>query len=79
MKPHIEFFQTGEFRVYVENVQLRNEIKKLEGVRPLGKYWHPNGIKGWDFIFPSKHHSKVTKLLKIAEKEALKVGELQNA
>ena len=69
MEQHIWFFQQGTYKVYIEDIRLKNKFDWLKGFNRGGTYCNKEGKQGWDYTFSAGSYDKVARLLKLPLKK----------
>ena len=60
----------GEYKGYTENFELAKRIMGWKSVKKDATYYYPNfSIKGYDFIFHTRTHNRVSKVLGLTERK----------
>ena len=69
MKSEIWFYEKGFYKCYVEELEYKEKLLKLEGVKSSCHYSYPNGKNAWDFILPCRLYNKVAELVGLPKKK----------
>jgi len=60
----------GEFKGFTENIELAKRIMGWKRVKKDATYYYPDfSIKGYDFIFHTRTHNRVSKVLGLPERK----------
>jgi hypothetical protein len=61
----IWFWKRGYFKVYIDNLKIRQKVDRWKEAKLHCTYSFPNGQMGWDFIITTKLYNRIAELLNL--------------
>jgi hypothetical protein len=64
MNQEVWFFQQGFYVIHIIDSKLKRKLDFLKNFKQINTYFYPNGVRGWDFLFPAKLYNKAVRWIK---------------